>query len=147
MTMQDTAAQSRFVATVNRSFLSDKDKARFIDAAKAGVSQDLWDQVNDRLIATIVSIQGQQKQYTKNLDEEIDRYTKEYESVKTSLDLQLRKDLQAVKAEDTAGREEIWTAYRKKIRDLQSRLLREVKNTSSSILKDVVLATVRTDHD
>ncbi|KPJ86123.1 hypothetical protein AMJ57_00550 [Parcubacteria bacterium SG8_24] len=138
--MDGTVSPKMFTDAVDRSFLPEEEKEAFRQAvSREGVSDRLWTRFNDRLIAAIVEIEGSQKKYTETLDAEINRYTKEYEKEKTVLDLRLRDDLSQA---DSVGQERLWTAYRSRIRNLQSRLLTQVKKSSTSILHDVVLAVV-----
>ncbi len=129
-----------FVSAVNRSFLSDETKASLYEAAARGVNRRLWGRFNDELIASIVHVSGEEQRFAKNLDEEINRYTQLYEREKTVIDLAFRAELAEI--DDEATKQRKWEDYRKKIQDLQARLVKEVQTTSSTVLHEVILATV-----
>jgi len=134
--------RDEFLAALERSFLPRAEKDRLKEAARSGVTPELWNRFNDVLIEEIVRRQKDQRRFVQGLDGEIDRFTKHYEEEKTRLDIELRDELEALGKEDREGRERLWAEYRKTIAKLQRRLLREVERTSSTILQDVVRVTI-----
>jgi len=140
--MGQKETNAAFVAAVEQSFLTVDAKRALLRAAAKGVSRELWNQFNDQLIASIVASQGDNRLYTERLDDEIDQFTGEYEKEKTVLDLSFRDQL---KAAQEAEKEKLWAGYENRIRSLQARLLERVKTTSTTILHDVVMATVPMD--
>lgn len=143
--VDEREAVVEFAAAVEASFLPRREKDELRREAEKGVTPELWRRLNDRLIDIIVEKQGTQKKYVQGLDAEIDRYTKAYEEEKSKLDRQLRARLKGLGEQHNEEREQLWSQYRERIARLQHRLLREVERTSSSVLHDVVLATVRAD--
>ncbi|KPJ86122.1 hypothetical protein AMJ57_00545 [Parcubacteria bacterium SG8_24] len=75
---------------------------------------------------------------TPLLDQEIDTYTREYEQEKTQLDIRFREALKTVPIEDQVLRRRLWEVYRDRIKALQSRLYREIKRSSHTVLRKVV---------
>ncbi len=136
--------KTAFIAAVRRSFLPSTDKRELIAAANAEKKdfQMLWDRFNDRLIDQLVKKQALQDQCNEKLDEEINRYTSEYEKEKTVIDRELRAMLERMGETNGAERQKVWAAYQSRIRRLQGRLVAEVRDTSATVLHDVVLATV-----
>ena len=131
-----------FVAAVDQSFLSSKDKEEFRRMAEAGVDEKAWAEFNDRLIERLVHAEAMQQQYLKTVDEEINKYTAEYEKEKTVIDKEFRKTLLAADAAaDTGMTDRLWAEYREKIAALQAKLLDEMKNESTTILHDVAVFT------
>ncbi|MEA3249837.1 MAG: hypothetical protein U9Q03_05825 [Patescibacteria group bacterium] len=131
--------RANFRKAVDRSFLSAEDKQALMKMAqKDGVNRALWNRFNDYLIAEIVEREAKQRDVTKNLDSEIDKFTKEYEKEKTVIDLKLRADLQELGDTDLETREKLWGAYYEKIGRIQDRLLEKVDKTSKSLLWEVV---------
>jgi len=137
MGQKETVAN--FLAAVEQSFLPERDKDLLRRAAAKGVSAELWNQLNDMLIAAVVASRSEATRQTRRLDAEIDRFTGEYEKEKTVLDLEFRTELEQA---DDSAKERMWAGYARRIRALQSRFLGQVKRTSTTILRDVVLATV-----
>jgi len=143
--MTDVMATSEkivFLDSVEHSFLEEEDKKAFFEAATAGVTPQLWNVFNDKLIEAIVKRRERQLRYTRGLDGEIDRFTAAYEKEKTVFDVEHRAALAALGHDDTEGRARLWEAYYAKIRSLQARLVDEVRRTSTTVLHDVILATV-----
>lgn len=135
---------SAFVAAVNSSFLSEKDKEEFRRSASEAseVDDKAWAEFNERLIEHLVHTEAMQQQYLKTVDEEINKFTSEYEKEKTVIDVEFRKTLLAVEVQADAGlKEKLWIDYKVKIAALQSRLLDEMKNQSTTILHDVAVFT------
>ncbi|HTK05348.1 MAG TPA: hypothetical protein VL500_07205 [Candidatus Eisenbacteria bacterium] len=136
------AAKIAFLDSVEHSFIDAEEKAALTAAAADGVTPRLWNEFNDKLVEAIVRKREAQLRYTRGLDGEIDRFTAAYEKEKSVLDLELRAALAAVDHEDTEGRAGLWEAYYAKIRVLQAKLVEEVRRTSTTVLHDVILATV-----
>ncbi len=131
--------RANFAKAVDKSFLPPEDKRALLKMAEEdGVNRALWNRFNDYLIAEIVEREARQRDITKNLDSEIDRFTKEYEKEKTVIDLKLRADLEDIDAADTETRERVWDDYYEKIGRVQDRLLAKVQKTSKSVLQEVV---------
>jgi hypothetical protein len=131
--------RANFRKAVEKSFLPPEDKQALMKMAKEdGVNRALWNRFNDYLIAEIVEREAKQRDITKNLDSEIDRFTKEYEKEKTVIDLKLRADLQKLDESDLEIREKLWEDYYEKIGRIQDRLLEKVDKTSKSVLHEVV---------
>jgi hypothetical protein len=137
-----TSAKIMFLDSVEHSFLDDEDKKALIDEAASGVTPRLWNEFNDKLIEAIVKKRERQLRYTRGLDGEIDRFTTAYEKEKSVLDVAHRAALAELDHEDAEGRARLWEAYYGKIRGLQARLVDEVRRTSTTVLHDVILATV-----
>lgn len=131
-----------FLDAVEHSFLTDDQKKQFTDAAKAGVTPQLWSDFNDHLIASIVHTQERQRARSFELDREIDKYTADYEREKVVIDREFRAMLAAVPEDDAATRDRMWAEYGARIRALQKRLLDEVRQTSTTVLHDVMLAVM-----
>jgi hypothetical protein len=138
--MGQKESAAAFLTAVEQSFLREEEKEALRQDAGMGVTQELWSRFNDQLIAAIVRSQADQQRFVSGLDEEINRYTIEYEKEKTVLDRQFRDELR--RAGEGQVQQQLWSAYKRKIGALQTRLLKEVKQTSTSVLHDVVLATV-----
>ncbi len=135
--------KTAFIAAVRRSFLPPTEKRELIAAANVEKDyQALWTRFNDRLIDWLVKKQAQQDECNKKLDDEISRYTAEYEKEKTVLDRELKETLDKMGETNGATRRRVWAQYQVRIRRLQSRLVGEVRTTSTTVLHDVVLATV-----
>jgi len=143
--MRNKESDAAFLTAVDQSFLTEEEKAELRAAAGDGVDQELWNRFNDQLIAAIVRSQSDQRRYVQNLDSEIDRYTVEYEKEKSALDRRFRAELS--KISDGTVKKKKWGVYERQIQALQSRFVKEVKATSTSILHDVILATVPIDDD
>lgn len=138
-----TSEKIAFLDALEHSFLDEDDKAALsAEALSGGVTPQLWNQFNDKLIEAIVRRREQQLQWTRGLDGEIDRFTKTYEQEKTVLDVAHRAALSALGPDDDEGRARLWEAYYAKIRALQSRLVDEVRRTSTTVLHDVIMATM-----
>jgi hypothetical protein len=131
-----------FLDAVEHSFLADDEKKAFAEAAKQGVTQQLWNDFNDRLIASIVHTQEQQHVRSFELDREIDKYTADYEREKVVIDREFRAMLAAVPEADAAEKDRLWAEYGVRIRALQKKLLEEVRQTSTTVLHDVMLAVM-----
>lgn len=141
--MHDISDRIVFLDALEHSFLSDDDKNALAERAKAdGVTPALWNDFNDRLIAVIVRTSERQAGFARGLDAEIDRFTGAYEAEKSVLDRELRAALDALADDDADGRARLWEAYYGKIKGLQGRMLADVRQTSSTVLHDVILATV-----
>jgi len=138
--MGQKESAAAFLTAVEQSFLREEEKEALRQSAAMGVTQELWSRLNDQLIAAIVRSRGDQQRYTSGLDDEINRFTIEYEKEKTVLDRQFRDEL--LKAGRGPAQQKLWDGYKRKIGVLQSRLLKEVRRTSTTILHDVVMATV-----
>lgn len=131
--------RANFRKAVEKSFLPPEDKRTLMKMAEEdGVNRQLWNRFNDFLIAEIVEREAKQRDMTKNLDSEIDLFTKEYEKEKTVIDLKLRADLEELDDSDTETRERLWEDYYEKIGRIQDRLLAKVERTSKSLLQEVV---------
>lgn len=131
-----------FLDAVEHSFLTDEEKKAFADAAKAGITPQLWNDFNDRLIASIVHTQERQRRHSAELDREIDRFTADYEREKSVIDLEFRATLAKVPEDDAAERDRLWAEYGTRIRALQAKLLEEVRTTSTTVLHDVIMAVM-----
>lgn len=131
-----------FLDAVEHSFLTDDEKKAFADAAKAGVTPQLWSEFNDRLIASIVHTQERQRERSSALDGEIDKFTADYEREKTVIDREFRALLAAVPEGDAETTDRLWAEYGVRIRALQKKLLDEVRQTSTTVLHDVMLAVM-----
>ena len=142
--MKQQGSDAAFLTAVDQSFLTEGEKAELRSAAAVGVDQELWNRFNDQLIASIVRSQADQRRFVQNLDSEIDRYTVEYEKEKSVLDRRFRDELSRVS--DRSVKKKKWGVYERQIRELQSRFVKEVRATSTSILHDVILATVPIDN-
>jgi len=138
--MPSKPSYDAFVSAVNRSFLSEEAKNSLYEAAARGVDRKLWGRFNDELIASIVHAEGEEHRFAKNLDEEINRYTQLYEREKSVIDRAFHDEL--AKIDDEATKQMKWKEYQKKIQGLQARLVKEVRMTSTSVLHEVILATV-----
>ncbi|HTM68634.1 MAG TPA: hypothetical protein VL426_05015 [Candidatus Binatia bacterium] len=136
------AAKIAFLDSVEHSFIDAEEKAALTAAAADGVTPRLWNEFNDKLIEAIVRRREAQMRYTRGLDGEIDRFTAAYEKEKGVLDLAHRAALDALEHDDAEGRARLWEEYYGKIRALQGRLVEEVRRTSTTVLHDVILATV-----
>lgn len=136
------SAKLTFLDSVEHSFIDAEAKAALTAAAADGVTPRLWNEFNDKLIEAIVRKREAQLRYTRGLDGEIDRFTMAYEKEKSVLDLELRSALAALGQDDAEGRARLWEAYYAKIRVLQAKLVEEVKRTSTTVLHEVILATV-----
>ena len=110
--------------------------------ARHGVDQALWSRFNDLLVAWLVENQAKQDRTSVRLDVEIDRYTREYEHEKTKIDQEYRPALEDAIRRGESADSGTWAEYREKIRLLQTQLIAEVKATSATVLREVVLATV-----
>lgn len=131
-----------FLDTVEHCFLPEDEKAVLVASAKQGVTPQLWGELNDRLIAAIVRTQERQREHTTELDREIDKYTADYEREKVVIDREFRAALAAVPKDDAATRDRMWEEYGTRIRALQRKLLEEVRQTSTTVLHDVMLAVM-----
>ncbi|MEY4744200.1 MAG: hypothetical protein RL272_145 [Candidatus Parcubacteria bacterium] len=138
--MEQAAETKTFLDAVEQSFLPEDEKAELAESAKAGVTSELWNTFNDRLIAAIVRTQEHQRASGAGLDDEINKFTAEYEKEKSVIDFALRTAL--AKAKDDAARSLLWEEYGVTIRELQAKLVAEVKSTSTTVLHDVILAVV-----
>lgn len=135
-----------FLEAVKDSFLPDRDKETFLREAVAGMSQQLWDRFNDHLIQEIINRQEAHQIYSRRLDEEIDRYTGEYEKEKTVIDREMRAQLEKAKAEGAAAEQDrLWNEYQARIQELQAKLRGEVRTTSTTVLQEAVMATVQSE--
>ena len=131
-----------FIDAVDRSFLSAADKKALKAGAERGVDQALWSRFNDLLIAWLVKNQARQNETNAHLDEEINRYTGEYEKEKTKLDQEYRPALEEAIRRGESSDSGTWAEYQQKIRSLQSRLVKDVKGTSATVLREVVMAAI-----
>jgi len=141
--MKNQGSDAAFLTAVDRSFLTEDEKTEMRRAAGRGVDQQLWNRFNDLLIASIVRTQGEQREYVQTLDSEIDRYTVEYEREKTVLDQRFRDEL--TRTADGPVKKRKWGDYERRIRELQARFVKKVRDTSTSVLHDVILSTVAID--
>ncbi len=141
--MRNKESDAAFLTAVEQSFLTREEKEELRQAAGRGIDRKLWNRFNDQLIAAIVRSQGDQRRFSQTLDSEIDRYTVEYEKEKSVLDRRFREELS--QTADTAAKKKKWGTYERQIRQLQSRFVKEVRDTSTSVLHDVILATVPID--
>ncbi len=142
--MRNRESDAAFLTAVEQSFLSREEKEALRQAAGRGIDQKLWSRFNDQLIAAIVRSQADQRRFSQALDSEIDRYTAEYEKEKSVLDRRFREELSRVA--DAASKKKKWGSYERQIRQLQSRFVKEVRDTSTTVLHDVILATVPIDN-
>ena len=131
-----------FTEAVDQSFLSAADKNTLKAEAERGVDQALWSRFNDLLIAWLVENQARQRKTNEHLDEEINRYTGAYEKEKTKIDQEYRPALEEATRRGESSDSGTWAEYRQKIRSLQSRLLKDVKGTSATVLREVVMTTI-----
>lgn len=138
--MKRDAATLTFLESLERSFLPDEEKESLAESAKAGVTPELWNTFNDRLIAAIVRAQERQRLCGAGLDDEINKFTASYEKEKTVLDYALRDALENAADEDEKDR--LWQDYGMKIRRIQEKLVADVRATSTTVLHDVILAVV-----
>lgn len=138
--MGETAATQTFLDTLEQSFLPEEEKRSLADSAKSGVTPEIWNAFNDRLIAAIVRTQERQRACDAGLDDEINRFTSVYEKEKSVIDYAHREAL--AKAADDAERERLWSEYGATIRRLQERLVADVRRSSTTVLHDVILAVV-----
>lgn len=140
--MENTPATIAFLDSLEHSFLSPEEKTALADAARSGVTPQLWNEFNDKLVAAIVRTHERQRRYTRGLDDEINRFTAAYEKEKSVIDNALRAELAAVPEGDEEAKAKLWEAYGVKIRALQARLLADVRRTSTTVLHDVILAVM-----
>lgn len=129
-----------FLDTLEQSFLPEEEKRSLAETAKTGVTPELWNAFNDRLIAAVVRTRERQRACGAGLDEEINRFTAAYEKDKSVLDYALRDAL--ANAADEAARERLWLEYGAKIRRLQEKLVADVRSSSTTVLHDVILAVM-----
>lgn len=127
-----------FIKVVERSHLPAETKREFYAAAKNGISSELWSRLNDLLIDDLTHRQEARRQSSRQLDQEIDRYTAEYEREKTALDRQMMDQLREV-GNDEKRRQQLWKNYRKQIAKIQREVVGDVKRTSATVLRQVVL--------
>ena len=128
-----------FIKVVERSHLPAETKRELLAAAKAGVTSELWTRLNDLLIDDLTHRQEVKRQSSRQLDQEIDRFTTEYEQEKTSLDRKMMEQLRQI-GDDEKQRQRLWKDYRKQIAKIQRQVVGEVKRTSATVLRSVVLA-------
>ena len=93
---------------------------------------------NERLIKELARIEVMQKRSSEKVDEEINRFTAEYEQEKTRIDGAFRKTLDAA-GEDEKAKELLWSQYRATIGALQARLIAEMRRESTTVLHDVAV--------
>lgn len=138
MNMTDHSAKHFFDA-LDKSFLSVEEKQELRSLAEKGVTEETWNELNDRLIASLVSRGKQQRDVTEVLDREIQRFSAEYEQDKTKVDRQMWDALAKLKEDDIEGRRKLWADYERDIDKLQKDLLASVRSTSTTVLHDVIL--------
>lgn len=138
--MGESAATQKFLDSLEQSFLPEEDKRFLAESAKSGVTPELWNAFNDRLIAAVVHTKERQRASGAGLDDEINKFTAAYEEEKTVIDYGFRDAL--AKAKDDAERERLWQEYGVTIRRLQERLVADVRKTSTTVLHDVILAVM-----
>lgn len=136
--MEDTE-RHKFMVVVEHSFLSEAEKGQLRNAARGGVSDELWRELNDRLVASIVARAKLQSDADGNIDREVQRFSAEYEAEKSRIDREMWDLLKTVPAEEEARRKELWRDYERRIDELQTRLLQSVRSSSATVLKDVIL--------
>lgn len=132
-------SEKHFFDALERSFLPDAEKQELRSMAENGVTAELWNEFNDRLIASLVMRGNQQREVTKVLDREIQRFSEEYEQKKTKVDRKMWDALAKLKEDDIGGRRKLWLAYERDIHTLQQGLLTSVRSTSTTVLHDVIL--------
>ncbi len=137
-----SASTVAFLDPLEHSFLPGEEKRRLAEAAGGGVTAELWNEFNDRLIAEVVAMRERQRTFDAGLDDEINRYTAAYEREKSVIDRGFYDTLRAVPEDDAGTRERMWSEYGRRIGALQAQLLREVKATSTTVLHDVVLSVL-----
>jgi hypothetical protein len=131
-----------FLDELDRSSLSEETKTRFrYHIASRGVDPALWSAFNDALIDQITRSEKARAESADRLDGEIDRFTAAYENEKSVIDAEFRDRLRAALS-DEAETEILWREYAERVRRLQAKMLSEVEASSTSVLHDVVLATV-----
>jgi hypothetical protein len=129
--------RAAFVAAVQQSFLSRRVKAAIIRVAELGVDGGVRKEFNDRLIEALSRREAMQKHSIRKFDEELDRFTAEYEAEKTRMDAEFRETLARAGSEEE--KERLWAEYRRRIHALQARVVEDVRRQSTTVLHDVAV--------